>query len=686
MIRVARFSRVAVSRTQCDLVGRGLSSLSRSSPLHKLQETTAVTAKYGPSRRAAYWGGGTLLLCGVAVGSGTLYATTSSSPETILGLQRQAQFWSRMLPVVFDYYWNFASSSPYVKYQKFMWRRHQGIQSGDELSSDEQVQWNQQRDERMNAAHQRHAPEILKVMLDLKSLYIKLGQVLSVSVLPVPEPYRVLFRTLQSDVPGWQEFDSSVRPVLEREFGQNLEQVFSFVDPIPCGAASIGQAHRATLRDSGDTVIIKVQYPDAAWQVPADIRCVGDFMKLCVWAGLVDESASKMSFDEFSRQFLAELDYEAERRNLEEIYQSSVQPNSPYLKRGVVVPQVYKEWCTKLVITMTYLPGPKLEQEARKQLELLGIDTSKGIRSLVKDAARERSDPAETMNDMLVYDDSARKPTWTMTASKWVGQVVGVDTILWLVRLTRRVLLSSTAAAVSTIRVAAPILPSNWSTWADAHQTASEQGARLALTESWIDALFDVHGHQIFNLGLFNADPHPGNILVLDEADKSPSTRLGLIDFGQCKRLTPSEQVKVARLVVSVANAESNETVAAAFRDLGVRTKNDSTEFLADFARLMFGPIQPKHMDHGWHQKLHNLDRLLYFPQELSMVYRTSLLLRGLSLSLQINTSIAEKWRHHAQEAIDRNSISQESMMPVAKPQMTNSSGPVLGSQLMSVS
>ena len=49
--------------------------------------------------------------------------------------------------------------------------------------------------------YDRHAPDILEVMLDLKGLYIKLGQVLSVTALPIPEQYRTLFRTLQSDVP-----------------------------------------------------------------------------------------------------------------------------------------------------------------------------------------------------------------------------------------------------------------------------------------------------------------------------------------------------------------------------------------------------------------------------------------------------------------------------------------------------
>jgi hypothetical protein len=45
---------------------------------------------------------------------------------------------------------------------------------------------------------------------------------------------------------------------------------------------------------------------------------------------------------------------------------------------------------------------------------------------------------------------------------------------------------------------------SNLLLWAQNHQTAAEQAQRLSQTEDWVDALFDVHGHQIFNLGLFN--------------------------------------------------------------------------------------------------------------------------------------------------------------------------------------
>ena len=601
------------------------------------------------ARRAALGVGGVMAVGGAALSA---YAYSESGA----GFRREVQFWHRVAPVVADYYLKTASSSPLVRYQNW-------------VASDDSTSKQKRKELVLQQLHETHAPEILQVILELKGLYIKLGQVLSVTALPIPEPYRVLFRTLQSDVPGWENFEQVVKPVLEAGLGEPLNQIFEFVDPIPCGAASIGQAHWARLKlaDNSDNinreVVIKVQYPDAAWQVPADIQCIGDFLKICVWAGVVDEAAAKLSFDEFSRQFLAELDYERERENLREVYESSLDPSAPYLKRNVVIPKVYEELCTKKIITMTYLPGPKLEEEAKRQLALLGIDTSKGIENIVRDAARDAADPAEPESGELVrrvtkrLDTHSKSPfSWKVTTTRIVGQLLGVDSLLWAVRFARRLLLWSQAVAVASIQ-AAPrvIVSSTLESWANTHQTAAAQAKRLSLTKAWLDALFDVHGHQVFNLGLFNADPHPGNILVIEAEDGAPSTRLGLIDYGQCKRLTVEEQVKIAQLVLSVADEKSDLAVATAFRSLGITTKNNSTEFLAKFGRLMFGPLKPEHLDHSWHRRLHEQDRVLYFPKELSMVYRTSLLLRGLGVSLQLNYSIGDQWRHHAQEAVDRN-------------------------------
>ena len=490
-------------------------------------------------------------LGGVTVAGGAA-ATAYAYTEQGAGFRREAQFWRKVFPVVFDYYWTTAASSPRVKYIK--WRMNE--------DDDIEMVWSENKRELLKQLHETHAPEILDVMLELKGLYIKLGQVLSVAALPIPEPYRVLFRTLQSDVPGWETFDDVVKPVLEKEFGQPLDQLFEYVDPIPCGAASIGQAHRAKLlkatssddnsiEDTTTTstnnreVIIKVQYPDASWQVPADIQCVGDFLQICVWAGVVDEASARMSFEEFSRQFLAELDYGRECNNLQEVYQSSLDPAAPYMKRNVIMPKVFKELCTKKVITMTYLPGPKLEAEARRQLALLGIDMSEsngGMKKIVRDAATEAANPDEPesgelvrrvtlkmdadspagrsstmtkspvswkvtasrmVGDVLGIDLTKSPFSWKLTASRMVGEALGVDSILWAIRMVRRLILLSQAGMVTSIRsVPVAVVPPTWASWAEAHRTASAQAAGLNLTKDWLDALFDVHGHQIFNLGL----------------------------------------------------------------------------------------------------------------------------------------------------------------------------------------
>ena len=481
-----------------------------------------MTMRRGPlqqwSRRSAVLLGGATT---VAAG-GTVYLMSSrrNDDQGYQGAKRQLRFWSVLSPIIFDYWWNMASSSPYVKYQK--WRiptiggtpfttttvtatSVKEMARNDENEEDNRM--DDQRSVKYKELHERNAPRLFQVMLDLGGLYVKLGQVLSVTALPIPEQYRVLFRTLQSTVPGHAEFEAIVKPTLERELGRPLEEIFDSVEVEPCGAASIGQAHRAILKETGEEVVIKVQYPSARWQVPADITCVGDFLKLCVFFDLVDEDASKMSYEEFSRQFLAELDYDTERRNLQQVYQSTLDPRAPYKKRGVVVPKVYPQLCTNLVITMSYLPGPKFEEEAKRQLELVGIRTDRSIRDVVREATKESQD------DVVIAADNSSPLSPNKTAEKWqrlsrmVGSWIGVDAAFSVFRLARKLVLWSQLVAVSSIRVASTLslAPTSWEEWAKDHRNVAEQMARVDWTRDAVYALLDVHGYQVLNQGLFNA-------------------------------------------------------------------------------------------------------------------------------------------------------------------------------------
>merc|ERR1712224_628296 len=64
--------------------------------------------------------------------------------------------------------------------------------------------------------------------------------------------------------------------------------------------------------------------------------------------------------------------------------------------------------------------------------------------------------------------------------------------------------------------------------------------------------LFDVHGHEIFQNGLFNSDPHAGNIIMM------PDGRLGLIDYGAVMRLSVEQRTALARLLVAIADEDDD--------------------------------------------------------------------------------------------------------------------------------
>ena len=340
------------------------------------RQASAAARRSSPLRIATTTLGATSLL------SATLYINS----ERGLGLKRELKFWSSVAPVVWDYWWNSFASSPKVQLQQALRnnRNFLNFLTANEEETEQQQDDEYNKKERqllLQQLHQRNAPNIYNIMIHLGGLYIKLGQVLSVTALPIPEQYREYFRTLQSSVPNHEDWITVVKPTLERELNAPLEEIFESIEQVPCGAASIGQAHKATLKNNTPNnnkeqqeVIVKVQYPNAKWQVPADIECVGQFLQLCVWFGVVDESSATLSYEEFARQFLSELDYTNEMHNLKLVHQSSLDPNAPYKRQRVVLPRVFEELCTDQVITMSYLPGEKFEEETKRQLSLLGID------------------------------------------------------------------------------------------------------------------------------------------------------------------------------------------------------------------------------------------------------------------------------------------------------------------------
>ncbi len=175
-------------------------------------------------------------------------------------------------------------------------------------------------DERRHAAlEKRHieaAEQIVTVLGTMKGAAMKVGQVLSfLDAGLVPEEYREEFQRklgeLRDAAPNVRFTD--MRKVIESELGEKLSSVFSEFDAEPIAAASIGQVYRATLKEDGRDVAVKVQYPRVAEAVRADMQNLG--MILRVARTIAPGLDVKAVGTEIRERIHEELDYELEAAN-----------------------------------------------------------------------------------------------------------------------------------------------------------------------------------------------------------------------------------------------------------------------------------------------------------------------------------------------------------------------------------
>jgi predicted unusual protein kinase regulating ubiquinone biosynthesis (AarF/ABC1/UbiB family) len=182
--------------------------------------------------------------------------------------------------------------------------------------------------------------------------YVKIGQVLAGRPDILPEPYRKALARLQDKVKSFPYED--VERIILEELGVRISKAFSRFDIEPIAAASLGQVHRADLRD-GRPVVVKVQRPDIRRQI-AD-----DFDVLAEIAAFMDEhteAGRKYRFGavlaEFRTAIQQELNYQNEAQNL-----ITVGKNLQEFKL-IIVPQPVLDYSTRSVLTMDYIAGRKI--------------------------------------------------------------------------------------------------------------------------------------------------------------------------------------------------------------------------------------------------------------------------------------------------------------------------------------
>jgi len=151
---------------------------------------------------------------------------------------------------------------------------------------------------------------------------------------------------------------------------------------------------------------------------------------------------------------------------------------------------------------------------------------------------------------------------------------------------------------------------------------------------------------QIMVQGFFNADPHPGNVLVLPDGP-----RIALLDFGLVKQLEPGFRIASARLCKAIISFDAEGT-RRAYREMGVRTREDDLASYQMLGMLFLG--LPEHItgqkslfdQRSWQQsgidlrgRLH-ADPIVHLPVDLLIMSRAITLMGGVMFTLDMWTDM----------------------------------------------
>ncbi|HKY76997.1 MAG TPA: AarF/UbiB family protein [Acidimicrobiia bacterium] len=217
-------------------------------------------------------------------------------------------------------------------------------------------------------AEEQMAADARELAADLERLgptFVKLGQLLSTRADLLPAPYIEALSRLQErcdPVPL-----EAVATVVQEELGLPIDRAFASFDPVPLGAASLGQVHRARLHD-GRHVAVKVQRPDIVSGVAEDLEAIAEIAAL---ADRHTETGKRLGFcgmvEEFRRSMLAELDYRREAANLRLLGR-----NLAGFDR-IVIPQPIEDHCTARVLTMEFIDGRPLQAASDPALDGSGL-------------------------------------------------------------------------------------------------------------------------------------------------------------------------------------------------------------------------------------------------------------------------------------------------------------------------
>ncbi|MFC3094824.1 ubiquinone biosynthesis regulatory protein kinase UbiB [Alteromonas sediminis] len=200
----------------------------------------------------------------------------------------------------------------------------------------------------------KHATPGARARLALQALgpvFVKFGQMLSTRRDLLPDEIANELAKLQDQVPPF-DTQASIKIIKQALELDDLESVFSEFDATPLASASIAQVHAAKLKESGESVVVKVLRPDIRKTINDDMRLLTSIAHV-VERGLPDGKRLRPVevVMEYEKTVVDELDLLRESANGIQLRRNFEGSDSLY------VPKIYSDLCRKNVLVMERIYG-----------------------------------------------------------------------------------------------------------------------------------------------------------------------------------------------------------------------------------------------------------------------------------------------------------------------------------------
>ncbi|XP_076889908.1 protein ACTIVITY OF BC1 COMPLEX KINASE 3, chloroplastic-like [Bidens hawaiensis] len=242
--------------------------------------------------------------------------------------------------------------------------------------------WIDQLQGQLEQNRRSRAIELRNTFTRLGPTFVKIGQGLSTRPDLCPPEFLEELSELQDALPTFP--DAEAFACIERELGLSLDSIYSSISSSPIAAASLGQVYKAQLKYLGQFVAVKVQRPGIEEAIGLDfylIRGLGFLINKYV--DFISSDVVAL-VDEFARRVYQELNYVQEGQNARRFKKLYAD------KEEVLVPDIYWDYTSAKVLTMDWVDGVKLNEQAiiegqgLKVLDLVNTGIQCSLRQLLE--------------------------------------------------------------------------------------------------------------------------------------------------------------------------------------------------------------------------------------------------------------------------------------------------------------